>query len=190
MAARGAFALIVDAKQIKLRAAKGQLHVFVAQQPHPGLGKENLCGIFGARVDFVVAVAAEIAKRSAEIADFVDAIFQRIGGPGYEIAGHYRQIGAQLIGHVHRAAYIGAAHVAAEVNVAELSDLHAVEGWRQVGGRDLDPANVVIQALGGKTVHYAEKRGSAGKRGRRTEKVAARRIGNDFRSSSRRGSWR
>ena len=145
-----------------MRAPKRELHVLVAEQPHTGLRKEALRGIFGPGVNFMVAVAPEDAEGRTKVANFIDAISQRVRGPGNEISGDDGEIRAELVGHFHRTANVGAAHVATEVNVAKLDDLHAVQSRRQIRGGNLDAVDAVVQALGREAVHHAEEGSSAG----------------------------
>src|ERR1700730_1256328 len=173
-------ALVVDAKEIKLGAVKCELRIFVAKQLHARLCKEVLCGVFSPSVNFMIAVAPENAERRVKLAYLIDAIGQRVGGSGDEISGDDREVGAELVGHFHRATKIRAAHVAAEVNVAELDDFHAVETGRQIGRGDFDATHAIVETLGGKAVHYAKKRSSTGESRSSTEKVATRRIREDF----------
>jgi len=56
------------------------------------------------------------------------------------------------------------------VNVAELDDLHAVESGRQIGQWNFDVADLVVEALGGETVHGTEERSGAGSGGGGAEK--------------------
>src|ERR1700687_3147346 len=184
LAAKRALALVIDAEKIKLRAAKRELHIFMAKQLHAGLRKECLRGIFRPGVNFMVAVAAENAKGGAKSANFLDAISQRIRGSGDEISSDDGEITAQILGHIHRAAHIRAAHAATKVNVAQLEDCHAVKSGRQIGGGDFDAADAVVQALGGKTINHAKKRNCASQRGSGAKEIAERRVGDQIRSGS------
>src|SRR4029077_5789126 len=178
-------ALVIDAEKIKVRAAKRKLHIFVAKQLHATLRKELLGGVFGAGINFMVAVAPENAEGCAKSANFLDAIGQRVRGSSDEISGDDGDIGTQIVGHVHRAAHIRTAHAATEVNVAKLDDFQAVESGRQIGSGDFDAADAIIQALGGETIDHAEERYSASQSGGGAEEVAARRVGEQCGSLSR-----
>src|SRR5258708_28439040 len=127
MAAGCALALVIDAKEIEMRAAKRELYVLVAEQLHAGLRKEALRGIFGPCVNFMVAVAPEDSEGRTKVANLLDAIGQGVRGPGNEISGDDGEIRTELVGHFHRAANVRAPHVATEVNVATPDNLHAVE---------------------------------------------------------------
>ncbi len=116
------------------------------------------------------------------MADLIDAIGQRVRSSGDEVSRDDGEIGAQRVGHVHRAANIRAARAATEVNVAKLDDCHSVESGRQIGGGDFDAADAVIQALGGEAIDHAEKRNSARQGGSGAEEVAARRVRDQVRS--------
>src|SRR4029077_15182940 len=71
------FALVIDADEIELRALKTNLRVFVAQHSHARLRVEVGGFVFGASVDFVIAVAAPGAEGSVKTANFLDAIGDR-----------------------------------------------------------------------------------------------------------------
>src|SRR5229473_3393588 len=118
-----------------------------------------------------------------KMANFVHAIGDGVTHAGDEIASDDGKIGAEIVGHVHGATHVRAGHVAVagEVNVADLNDLHAVEGGRQVWYGDFDAADLVVQALCGIAVHGSDKRGSAGGGSGGAEKVAASGIRNHFR---------
>ena len=98
------------------------------------------------------------------MADFFDAVGDGITGAGDEVAGDEGDVGALLVGQIDGAANVFAAHVAAEVDVADLRDGQAVEGGRQIADRDFDAADLIVDALGGETVDGAEKWRGAGKR--------------------------
>src|SRR5712692_3982525 len=178
LAAGSAFALVVDADEIELCALESNLGVFVAQQFHAGLGVEISGFVFRTRVDFVVAVATPNAERSVKTANFVDAIGDVIAGAGDEIAGNDGEIGAEIIGHIHGAAHLLAGHVTAEMNVADLDDLHAIERGGQIGQGNLDAADLVVEALGGEAVHGGEERSGAGGGRGGAEKVSAAWVSN------------
>src|SRR5713101_2374730 len=191
LAARSAFALVIDADEIERGTLESNLRVFLAQQLHAGLGVEISRFVFRASVDFVVAVAAPGAKGRVKTANFVDAIGNGIAGAGDEIASDDGQVGAEIIGHIHSTAHLCAGHVAAEVNVADLHDLHAVESGRQIGQGNLDAADLVVEALSSEAIHGAEEWSSAGSGRGGAEKVAAARVGNRFgKFVSGRGSGR
>src|SRR3989442_10503064 len=118
---------------------------------------------------------ARDAQRTGETTTLNNVIGDGIASAGDEVAGDDGEVGAEIIGHIHSAADLGAGHVTAEVNVAELDDLHAIESGRQVGQGNLDAANLIVETLGGETVHGAEKRSGTGRGGGRAEKVAAAR---------------
>src|SRR5216684_1074788 len=178
LSAGSALALVIDAEEIEGGAFESNLRVFVAQQFHAGLCVKIGRFVFRAGVDFVVAVAAPGAEVGVKTADFVDAIGDGIAGASDEIAGDNGQIGSEIIGHVHGAAHLRAGHVAAEVNVADLDDLHAVKSGRQAGQRNLDAADLVVESLGSEAIHGAEERGGTGRSGGGAEKVAAAGVGN------------
>jgi hypothetical protein len=108
-----AFALVVHAYQIELRATERELRVFVAQEFHSTLGKELLRGTFRFGVNLVIAVATPNAQWRMQEADFLDAIRDRICRASDEVSSDHRKIGAQIVGHIHGATDVGAAHVAA-----------------------------------------------------------------------------
>ncbi len=153
--------------------------VFASQQLHAGLPVKALGQVFRAGINFVVAVAAIDAERGAQLAHFFDAVPHGVVHAGDQVPGDDGQVGADVIGHVHGAANRFAGHVRAQMNVADLDDLHAVKLRRQVVQRDFDAAQFVAQALGRKAVHHAQKRRGAGHDAGGAEKGAARRIGND-----------
>src|SRR5258708_10737952 len=134
LAAGSALALVIDAEKIEGGALESNLRVFLAQHFHSGLSVEIGGFVLGARVNFVVAVAAPGAERSAKMANFFDAIGDGITAAGDEIAGDHGEVGAEIIGHIHGAANLGAGHIAAEVNVADLDNLHAI----QSGGHSVE----------------------------------------------------
>ncbi len=156
-----------------MRAAKRELRIFVAKELHAGTGEQSLGGIFGSRVNLVIAVAAPHSEGRAQAPDFFDALDQRIARAGDEISGDHGEIGAELVGHLHRAPNVATVHIAAQMNIADLDDLHALESWRQIRQRNLDVPHLVIQALRCKAIHGAEERSGAGDRGGGAEKVAA-----------------
>jgi hypothetical protein len=180
LAAGSPFALVIDADEIELRALKTNLRVFVAQHFHARLRVEVGGFVFGASVDFVIAVAAPGAEGSVKTANFLDAIGDGIAGAGDEIAGNDGEVGPEIVGHIHGSSHLGAGHVAAEVDVADLDNPHAVEGGRQIGQGNLDAADLVIQALGSKAVHRGEEGSGAGSSRGGAEKVAAARVSNGF----------
>src|SRR5258708_38529909 len=113
-------------------------------------------------VNFVIGVAAPDAEWRVEVADFVNAIGEGIAAAGDQVASDDGEIGALLVGEIDGAANVFTAHVAAEVNVADLRDGHAVEGGRQVADRDFDAANLVVHALGGEAVNGSQERSCTG----------------------------
>ena len=122
-----AFALVIHADQIQLGAPERNDGVFAAQHFHPGLLVQALSQILGPRINFVIAVAAVDAERSAQVANFVHAIGHGIVHAGDEVAGDDGEIGSHIVGHVHHAAHRFARHVAAQVDIRNLDDLHAVQ---------------------------------------------------------------
>src|ERR1700674_1199920 len=72
LAAGSTFALVIDADKVELGAIEGELRVFLAKQLHAGLRVEISGFVFGASVDFVVAVAAPGTERGAEAANLFD----------------------------------------------------------------------------------------------------------------------
>ena len=183
LAAGSTFALVIDADEVERRSLESNLCVFLAQQFHARLRVEISRFVFRARVDFMVAVAAPDAKRSVKTANLIDAIGDRVTAPGDEITGDHGKIGAEFIGHIHGAAHLRAGHVTAEVNIADLHNLHAVESGRQIGQWNLDAADLVVKAFGSETVHSTEERSGAGGGCGGAEKVAAARVGNRLRGS-------
>src|SRR5258708_21062992 len=175
-----ALALIVNADEIELRAPKRELGIFLAEKLQTGLSKEALRFLFGAGVNFVVAIAAPDAKRRAQPANFVDAISERVTSAGDEVAGNNREIGAELVGHVHGAANLSARHVPAQMNITKLDDLHTVKRGRKIGHGNLDAANRVLEALGGKAVGCKEKRRNTCDCSGALEEVTARGIAEKF----------
>src|SRR5260370_32569035 len=85
MAARGGRALITDAEKIEMGAAKRELDIFVAKQLHAGLRKEALRGVFGAGINFMIAVAPETSQGRPKQANIVYANFQRGPAAGGEL---------------------------------------------------------------------------------------------------------
>src|SRR5256885_3319175 len=183
MTTGGTLALVIDTEKIEVRAAKGERHIFMAQQLHARFRKEALGSIFGPGVNFMITVATKNTERGAKLAYFFDAIGQRIGSPGDEVSGDNGEIGPEIIGHIHGATDIGAAHVSAQVNVTELDDIHAVKRGGQVRGRHFDATNTVVEALSGKAVHHAEKRGGASPGCGSAGEIAARRVRQEVRGS-------
>jgi len=139
---------------------------------------EALGKVFGACVNFVITVATVDPQRRMQAANFVDAVVDRVVNAGNEIAGDNGEVCAYIIGHVYRTAHRTPAHVAAQVNVGNLDDLHAIQFWRQTGQGNLDTANFIAKTLGGVSVHHAKERGRTGYNAGRTEKGTARRVRN------------
>src|SRR5262249_5205158 len=164
LAAAVVFALVIDTDQIELCVPKSELGVFLAEQFHAGLRIEIAGFIFDARVNLVVAIAAPSAERSAQIANFLDAVGDGIPGASDEVAGDDREVRSEIVGHVHGAAYLSARHVSAQMDVAELDDLHAVQSGRQIGNGNFDAANLIVQAFGSETIHGSEERSCASSR--------------------------
>src|SRR5712672_644833 len=160
------------------------LRVFLAEQFHASLRVEIARFIFGASVDFMIAVTAPSAERSVQVADFFDAIGDGVARARNEIAGDDGEIGAEIVGHIDGTAHVGARHVSAKVDVANLDNLHAVESSGQIGQRNFDAAHLVIESLGGKAVHGGKKRSSAGGGGGSAEKIASACVSHHFRSAS------
>ena len=72
------------------------------------------------------------------------------------------------------------------MNVAQLNNLHAVQSRWQIGDGNLDAADLVIQALGGKAVHGREERSGSGSSSGGAEKVPAAGIRDHFRCFGKR----
>src|SRR5882724_3114295 len=183
LAVGSALALIIHADEIELRTFESELRIFVAQELHAGLRIEIGRFVFHTRVNLMVAVAAPSAKGRVQTTDLIDAIGNRVPHTGDEIAGDDREIGAENVGHVHGAAHLGAGHITAQVNVADLDDFHAVKRRRQVVHGNFDTTDLIVQTLGGKTIHGAEKWSGASSSGGGTEKVAAAGVSNGLDSS-------
>src|SRR5260370_32734150 len=66
------------------------------------------------------------------------------------------------------------------MNIAEVYDLHAVERGRKIGHANLDAANRILEALGGKAVGSTEKRRNACDCGGALKEVTARGIAEKF----------
>src|SRR5258708_10916094 len=127
LAPRSALALVIDAEKIEGGALESNLRVFLTQHFHPGLSVKISRFVLRTGVNFVVAVAAPGSERSVQTANLFDAIRDGVTGAGDEIAGDDGKVAAQIISHVHSTANLRAGHIAAEVDVADLDDLHAVE---------------------------------------------------------------
>src|SRR5258706_7666506 len=121
----------------------------------------------------MVAVAAPRAKGSVEAANFFHAISDGIARAGDEIASDDGKVSAEIVGHIHGAAHLCAGHITTEVNVADLHNLHAIESGRQIGHRNLDAADLIVEALCGETVHGTEERSGTRGSSRGAEEVAA-----------------
>src|SRR5260370_21710905 len=76
------------------------------------------------------------------------------------------------------------------MNIAEVYDLHAVERGRKIGHANLDAANRILEALGGKAVGSKEKRRNACDCGGALEEVTARGIAEKFHGPVGPGSGR
>src|SRR5260370_40124513 len=76
------------------------------------------------------------------------------------------------------------------MNIAEVYDLHAVERGRKIGHGNLDAANRILEALGGKAVGSKEKRRNACDCGGALKEVTARRIAEKFHGAVGPGSGR
>src|ERR1700722_781210 len=141
----------------------------------------------------MVAIATPGTQRRAQLANFLNAIWQGVARAGDEIARHYREVGAQFVGHFHGAPYLRARHVAAEVNVAELHDGEAIERGIQVGNGNFLAANLILKAFGREAIHSAKERRGSGSGGSGTEKITSARIPQLFytgRAGERQGRWR
>src|SRR5438067_531935 len=138
----------------------------------------------------MVAVAAPRAEGSVQVANFIDAIGDRIAASSDEIASNDSEVGAKIVGHIYGATHLCARHVTAEVNIADLHDLHSVESGRQIGQGNLDATNLIIQALRSETIHGTQEGGGAGSSRGRAEKVAAPGIGNGLSTCWRGWRWR
>src|ERR1700682_6362478 len=128
----------------------------------------------------MVASATKRTERRAQLANFFNAIRQRVVRAGDEIAGYYRELGAKFVGHFHGAPYLRARHVAAKVNVAELHDGQAIQRRIQVGDGNFLAADLILKALCRVTVHRAKKRRGSGSRGSGAEKITPPRIAELF----------
>ncbi len=136
----------------------------------------------------MVAVAAPGTEGSVKAANLFDAIGDGVTTAGNEIAGDHGEVGAEIISHIHGAANLRAGHIAAEVDVADLDDLQAIESGRQIVDGNFDAADLVVEALGGETIHGTEKWGGAGSSSGGAEEVAAARISNSLGQFGR--GWR
>src|SRR5260370_23904592 len=76
------------------------------------------------------------------------------------------------------------------MNIAEVYDLHAVERGRKIGHANLDAANRILEALGGKAVGSKEKRRNACDCGGALEEVTGRGIAEKFHGPVGPGSGR
>jgi hypothetical protein len=59
------------------------------------------------------------------------------------------------------------------VNVAQLSDFQSVERRGQIGYRNFDAVNLIVQTFGGKSVHGADEGSCAGGSSSSLEEIAA-----------------
>src|SRR5215469_17836503 len=125
-AARHAFTLVIDAHQVQLRALVIDDGVFAAEHFHACLLVKALGEVFGAGINLVIAIAAIDTERGMQAADFVDTIVDRVVNAGNEVAGDNGEVRAYVIGHIYGAAHGITAHIAAQVNVGNLDDFHAV----------------------------------------------------------------
>ena len=123
------------------------------------------------------------ARRSVH---FLDAIGDWVACSGDEISGDQREIGTQIVGHIDGAADLQARHEAAQMNVADLHNLHALKRGRQIGKWDFDFAYLIVEPLRCEAIDRGKKRRSTGKRGGRLEKITARGIGDEFHRGRRR----
>src|SRR5258706_3425609 len=138
----------------------------------------------------MVAVAAPRAKGSVEAANFFHAISDGIARAGDEIASDDGKVSAEIVGYIHGAAHLCAGHITTEVNVADLHNLHAIESGRQIGQRNLDAADLIVEALCGETVHGTEERSGTRGSSRGAEEVAAGGGGQDVNRGRRGGAGR
>ena len=145
----------------------------MAQQLHSGLREQLLRAVFGVRINFMIAVATVNAERRGQAANFFNALFQRITCAGDEVSGDDGEIGAEVVGHIDGAANLRTRHVTAHVNVAELRDGHAIERSGQIGNRDFDAVDLIVEAFGGEAVHCAKKRHGTSGGGGGLEEIAA-----------------
>src|SRR5436853_2293069 len=151
-AANHVIALIIDANQIELSAIVIECHVFLAQQLHAMALKKYFGGFFRARINFVIAVASPGAKGRAQLTQFGDAIFERIVLAADEISGYNRDVWRKLVGHVDGAPHFITRHKVANVDIAELGNLHAIELFGQACDWNFNFFDAVMQASGGETV--------------------------------------
>src|SRR5438445_4061480 len=121
----------------------------------------------------MIPIAAPNAEWSVQMADFIDAIGDGVAHSGNEVAGDNGKVCTEVIGHIHGATHLSAGHVAAEVNIADLHNFHAIESRRQVGQGNFDSADLIVEAFGCEAVHSGKEWGRAGGSCGRTEKVAA-----------------
>src|SRR5260370_5336538 len=86
----------------------------------------------------------------------------------------------EIVGHIAGGGNLRTGHIAAEMDVADLDDLHAIESGRQIVNGNFDAADLVVEALGSKTIHGTEKWGGAGSGGGGAEEVTAAWISNSL----------
>ena len=138
----------------------------------------------------MIAVAAVSPERRSQPANFRDAILERVARPRNKVTGYNGQIGRQIVCHVHRASHVLARNVSAQMNVAQLRDLHSVERIRQIGHRNFHPPDMVIQTLRSEAIHGAEERRRTGCCRRSFKEMPPSRIGHKFSCFADRRSWR
>lgn len=185
-----AFALVIDTDEVERRPLKLDFRILLTQQSHSVLREKYLRFFFRASVNFVIAVAAPNAERGAKPAHFINAIGDRVAGACDEVAGCESEVRAQIVGHIDGATDLQARHVTTQMDVADLDDLHALEPGGQIGYRDFYFADLIVEALGGKTVHRGQKRSGTGESGGCLKEVATRGVGDEFRNCWRRSARR
>src|SRR6202035_3404881 len=129
---------------------------------------------------FMIPIATPNTERRAQLANFLNAIRQRVTRTGDEIAGHYREVSAKFVGHLDRTPYLRARHVATEMNIADLHDGQAIERGIQVGDGNLLATNLILKPLGRVAIHRTEEGRGSGRSGSSTEKITPARIAEQF----------
>src|ERR1700704_5193654 len=105
----------------------------------------------------MVAIATKGAERYAQLANFFNAIRQRVTRAGDEIAGYYRGVRSKFVGHFHGAPYLRRRHVAAKMNVTDLHDGQAIQRRIQVGDENFLAVHLILKTLSRVTVHRTEE---------------------------------
>ena len=117
--------------------------------------------LFRPRVDFMVAQAAENAGVGAQPGQLPQAGAERIAGRGDQVAGHQRQVRAQLVGHGDGAGQFPLAQERAQMNIAELCQPQPLKILRQVRDRHRNHG-VSLTIREGETVHEVPWRSQKG----------------------------